>query len=86
MIMKWNMSLLSCLGWHTQVVYFTGEKSNLQSYANALNYILSCRNLALLKPFDGLCLGHALSKGELITMDEKIFVGQPCASMGESMK
>ncbi len=36
MIMKWNMSLLSCLGWHTQVVYFTCEKSNLQSYANAL--------------------------------------------------
>jgi hypothetical protein len=65
MIRRWNMSLLSCLRWHTQV-YFTGERSNLQSYANALNYIMSCRNLALLKPFDGLCLGHALLKGALV--------------------
>jgi hypothetical protein len=66
MIRRWNMSLLNCLRWHTQVVYFMGERSNLQSYANALNYILSCCNLTLLKPFEGLCWGHALLKGALI--------------------
>jgi hypothetical protein len=66
MIRRCNMSLLSCLKWHTQVVYFMGERSNLQSCANVLIYILSCHNLTLLKPFDGLCLEHALLKGALI--------------------
>ncbi len=38
------------------------ERSNLQTCANALNFIVSCSNLGFLESFDGSCFGHALSK------------------------
>jgi hypothetical protein len=37
-------------------------RSNLQTCANALNFIISCSNLGLLESFDGSCFGHAFSK------------------------
>ncbi len=32
----------------------------LQTCVNALNFIVSCANLAMMEPFDGSCFGHAL--------------------------
>jgi hypothetical protein len=44
--------------------------------------ILSCNNLAFLKPFDGLCVGHAFSKMcQYTTTHEKKFIGMPSASI-----
>ncbi len=44
------------------VAYVKDEGYNLQTCASALNSIVSCNSLRLLEPFDGLFLGHALSK------------------------
>jgi hypothetical protein len=38
------------------------ERSNLQTCANALNYVVSYNSLGLLKPFDGSCFEHEFSK------------------------
>jgi hypothetical protein len=38
------------------------ERSNLQTCASALNFVVSCNNLGLLEPFDGSCVRHELSK------------------------
>jgi hypothetical protein len=45
-----------------EIAYIRDEVSNLQPCANALTCIISHSNLALLEPFNALCLGHALSK------------------------
>jgi hypothetical protein len=44
------------------LAYVKDEGSNIQTYANALNYVISCVNLAMMEPFVGSCFGHALSK------------------------
>ncbi len=36
--------------------------SILQTCASTLNYIVSYNGLGVFEPFDGACLGHALSK------------------------
>jgi hypothetical protein len=57
-----------------RMVYVKNESSKLHTCVNALNFILSCNNLGLLEPFDGLCFGHALSKVRQYTMiDEKMY-------------
>jgi hypothetical protein len=43
------------------MVHVKNESSNLHTCVNALNFIVSCNNLGLLEPFNGLCFGHALS-------------------------
>jgi hypothetical protein len=44
------------------IAYVKDERYNLQTCENVLNFIVSCNNLGLLKPFDGFCFGHAFSK------------------------
>jgi hypothetical protein len=44
------------------IAYIKDEVSNLQACVNALTRIISYNNLALLEPFNGSCLGHAISK------------------------
>ncbi len=44
------------------IAYIKDEMSNLQPFTNALTCIISYNNLALLEPFNGSCLGHAISK------------------------
>ncbi len=49
------------------------EGSNLQTYASALNIIVSCHILTMSEPFDASCFGHALSKAcQYVTIDDKI--------------
>jgi hypothetical protein len=38
------------------------EGKNLSTMINALKQIVSCENLGILAPFEGVCFGHALSK------------------------
>lgn len=45
-----------------KIAYIKDEMSNLQPFTNALTCIISYNNLALLEPFNGSCLGHAISK------------------------
>jgi hypothetical protein len=66
MIRRWNSHYWVVWGDIHKLFISWVKGPNLQSYANVLNYILSCCNLTLLKPFDGLCLGHALLKGALV--------------------
>jgi hypothetical protein len=44
------------------LAYVKDEGSNLQTYANTLNYVFSCVSLVMMEPFDGSCFGHTLSK------------------------
>jgi len=43
------------------LTYANDERSNLQTCATTLNYIVLCNNLAMLEPFDGSNFGHATS-------------------------
>jgi len=64
------------------IIYVKDERPNLQTCANALTFIVSWNNLALLEPFDGLCLGCAFSKVcQYATIDNKVYVGVPCTSI-----
>ncbi len=55
------------------LAYVKEEGYNLQTCASALTFVGSCDFLALLKSFDGLCLGHALSKVcQYAIIDEKV--------------
>jgi hypothetical protein len=47
-----------------------------------LDSIVSCNNLGLLKPFDGICFGHAsLKVCQYATIDEKMFASLFLASI-----
>jgi hypothetical protein len=62
--------------------YVEHERFNLQTCAFALSFIVSCSNLALLEPFDGLCLGHALSKVfRYVTSNDKVSISLPYTSI-----
>jgi hypothetical protein len=55
------------------LTYVKDEGYNLQTYASALTFVGSCDFFALLKPFDGLCLGHALlNVCQYATIEEKV--------------
>jgi hypothetical protein len=55
------------------LAYMKDERSNLKTWASALNLIIFCVSLAMLKPFDQVCFGHALSKAcQYATMDNKV--------------
>jgi hypothetical protein len=60
------------------LLYVKHERFNLQTCAFALTSIVSCSNLVLLEPFDGLCLGYALSKVcRYVTSNDKMFTSLP---------
>jgi hypothetical protein len=64
------------------LLYVEYERFNLQMCAFALNFIVSCSNLALLESFDGLCLGYALSKVcWYVTSNDKVSIGLPYTSI-----
>jgi hypothetical protein len=64
------------------LLYVEHERSNLQTCAFALTSIVLCSHLALLEPFDGLCLGSPLSKVcWYVTSNDKVSIGLPYASI-----
>jgi hypothetical protein len=64
------------------VAYVKDERANLQTCASTLNCIISCNGLGMFKPFDGVCLGHALSKiYQYTTTDGKVALGFNYASI-----
>jgi hypothetical protein len=64
------------------LLYAEHEGFNLQTCAFALRSIVSCSNLALLEPFDGLCFGHAFSKVcPYVTSNDKMSIGLPFTSI-----
>jgi hypothetical protein len=63
------------------LAYVKDEGSNLQTYANVLNYVVSCVNLAMMEPFDGSCFGHALPKVCHYAINEKVAQGLSYASI-----
>jgi hypothetical protein len=64
------------------LLYVKHEGFNLQTCAFALSSIISCSNLAILEPFDGLCLGHALSKVcQYVISNDKMCIGLPYTSI-----
>ncbi len=48
------------------------ERSNLYTYASAVNLIVSYGGLITLEPFGGLCFRHVLRKVFQYTIDEKV--------------
>jgi len=64
------------------LAYVKDEGSNLHTYANALNYVVSCVSLAMMEPFDGSCFGHVLSKVcHYAITNEKVAQGLSYASI-----
>ncbi len=58
------------------MAYVKDEGVNLQTCASTLNSIISCNGLGMFEPFDGACLGHALSKVyQYTTMNGKVALG-----------
>ncbi len=64
------------------LAFVKDEGSNLQTCVSALTSIVSCNNLGLLKPYDGIYFGYAMSKVcEYVTINEKMFFGLSLASI-----
>ncbi len=64
------------------LAFVKDEGSNLQTYASALTSIISCNNLGLLEPFDGIFFRHALLKVcQYAIANEKMSIGLPSTSI-----
>ncbi len=82
MVPKLQELLNKCALINKIIAYVKDEGFNLQTCATALNFIVSCNSLGLLKPFDSLRFGHALSKVcQYAIINEKVFANLNYASI-----
>jgi hypothetical protein len=82
MVPKLQKLLNKCALINKIIAYVKDEGFNLQTCVIVLNFIVSCNSLGLLKPFDSLCFGHALSKVcQYATINEKVFANLNYASI-----
>ena len=52
------------------------EGANLATLAAVLNFVVTCKPLGMIMPYDNTCFGHAISKAcQYVTMDEKVCGG-----------
>ena len=58
------------------ISYVKDEGSNLRTLASALTSVVSCKPLALLQPYPGVCFGHIMSKAcQCSTDNTKVYIG-----------
>jgi hypothetical protein len=52
------------------------EDTNLSTLTNVLKHIVTCEELGMHAPFEGVCFGHALSKAcQYATSNDKVSYG-----------
>ena len=67
------------------ISYVKDEGSNLRTLASALTSVVTCKPLALLQPYPGVCFTHIMSKKcQYSTDDAKHCIGMKKASIKEA--